>query len=245
MQSSFPPPAGEGDELLRATRADSVRLAVARDEAFGFYYPGDLEALTAAGAELVPFNTLRDPHLPDVDGLFIGGGFPEMHLEQLAANQTLRADIRQAIEGGLPTYAECGGLMYLSRAIRWQDRRAEMVGVIPAETVMEKQPQGRGYVRLRETGQGPWPPLTAGGQGIEIPAHEFHYSRLEGLPAGQTWAYEVLRGTGYDGRHDGLIYKNLLACYCHQRDLAGNHWARRFVAFVRARTPRGQTRRCL
>ena len=226
-------PRGEGKK---------VKLAIARDEAFGFYYPGDLEALTSAGAELVPFNSLRDPHLPEVDGLFIGGGFPEMRLEQLAANQTLRADIRQAIEGGLPTYAECGGLMYLSRAIRWQERRAEMVGVIPAETVMEKRPQGRGYVRLRETGQGPWPPVTAGGQAIEIQAHEFHYSRLEGLPAGQAWAYEVLRGTGYDGRHDGLIYKNLLACYCHQRDLAGNHWARRFVAFVRARTPRGQTR---
>jgi cobyrinic acid a,c-diamide synthase len=132
--------------------------------------------------------------------------------------------------------------MYLTRAIRWQDRRAEMVGVIPAETVMEKLPQGRGYVRLRETGQGPWPPAMSGDQPAEVPAHEFHYSRLEGLPPGQTWAYEVLRGAGCDGRHDGLIHKNLLACYCHQRDLAGNHWATRFVGFVRDRKSRATGR---
>ena len=233
-QSALTPlPRGEGTK---------VRLAVARDEAFGFYYPGDLEALQSAGAELVPFSTLHDTGLPPCDGLFIGGGFPEMHLEALEANASLRQDIRTAIDGGLPTYVECGGLMYLTRAIRWQDRRAEMAGVIPAETIMEKRPQGRGYVRLRETGHGPWPLTAPGGEPAEIPAHEFHYSRIEGLPAGQRWAYEVLRGTGCDGRHDGLIYKNLLACYCHQRDLAGNHWAHRFVAFVRARMSHQQTR---
>ncbi len=239
--SSFLPPEGEGSGPS-ARSATKIRLAVARDEAFGFYYPGDLEALTSAGAELVPFNTLHDSRLPAVDGLFIGGGFPEMRLEQLAANQSLRNDIREAIENGLPAYAECGGLMYLTRAIRWKDRHAEMVGVIPADTVMEKHPQGRGYVRLRETGHGPWPPAQPGDRPAEIPAHEFHYSRLEGLPSGQTWAYEVLRGAGCDGRHDGLIHKNLLACYCHQRDLAGNHWAARFVSFVRDRKSRGTGR---
>jgi cobyrinic acid a,c-diamide synthase len=244
----FPSPAGAGEvELVNipapdregsrpsAPRATAVRIGIARDEAFGFYYPGDLEALQAAGAELVPVNTLRDPRLPDVDGLFIGGGFPEMRLQELSRNRSLREDIRAAIENGLPAYAECGGLMYLSRAIRWNDERAEMVGVIPAETVMEKRPQGRGYVRLRETGAGPWPVADTAGRHADIAAHEFHYSRLEGLPPGQTWAYEVLRGFGTDGQHDGLVHRNLLACYCHQRHLASNPWARRFVDFIRSR----------
>jgi len=208
-----------------------VRIGIARDAAFAFYYPGDLDGLRAAGAELVPFDTLRDRSLPDVDGLFIGGGFPEVHLEALAANVDLRHDLRERIEAGLPTYAECGGLMYLARRIEWGEREAEMVGVIPGDVVMHERPQGRGYVRLRETPDNPWP-LTPGAHS-EIRAHEFHYSSLENLAPDQRYAYRVERGHGLDGRHDGLVRNNLLACYCHLRDLEGNHWTRRFVEFVR------------
>jgi cobyrinic acid a,c-diamide synthase len=210
-----------------------IRLGIARDEAFGFYYPGDLEALSAAGAELVPFNTLRDTRLPDVDALFIGGGFPEVHIERLAANQALRQDIRAAIESGMPAYAECGGLMYLSRRLRWGEREGDMVGVIPGDVVMCDKPQGRGYVRLHETGSAPWPLTSPGSAAAEIGAHEFHYSRIENLPPGLSYAYEVERGYGVDGCNDGIVYKNLLACYCHLRDLPGNHWASRFVDFAR------------
>lgn len=216
-----------------------VRIGIARDAAFAFYYPGDLEALRAAGAELIPFNTLTEARLPDVDALFLGGGFPEVHMQALEANATLRHDIRTAIENGLPTYAECGGLMYLARSLRWRDRRTEMVGVIPGDIVMHDRPQGRGYVKLRETGKGLWP---LGGNG-EIRAHEFHYSNLENLPPDTRYAYDVLRGTGTDGRHDGIVYKNLLACYVHVRDLDDNHWAARFVEFARhqkTRCPAGQ-----
>ena len=206
-----------------------IRLAIARDAAFGFYYPGDLEALRAAGAELVPFDTLRDARLPTADALFIGGGFPETQMEQLEANHALRRDIRDAIERGMPAYAECGGLMYLSRSLRWGERRCEMVGVIPADTVMHDRPMGRGYVRLQETGRGPWPSSTAG---TEVRAHEFHYSSLENVDTKLNFAYEVLRGSGVDGRHDGIVYKNLLACYTHMRHLKSNPWADRFVQFV-------------
>lgn len=209
-----------------------IRLGIARDEAFGFYYPGDLEALEQAGAELVPIDTLRDDRLPAIDGLFIGGGFPESCLSALAANRPLREAIYNAIEGGLPAYAECGGLMYLCRQIRWQEESAPMVGVIPADVVMHDRPQGRGYVRLRETDDSPWPDASAAPRG-EFPAHEFHYSSLENLSRPQRFAYEVVRGTGIDGTHDGLIHKNLLACYAHQRDTARHHWARRFIDFVR------------
>jgi cobyrinic acid a,c-diamide synthase len=225
--------ANHGPASLPKSTGAAVRLGIARDEAFGFYYPGDLHALSAAGAELVPFNTLRDKRLPDVDALFIGGGFPEVHLESLAANLSLKRDIRNAIESGIPAYAECGGLMYLSRQLRWGERVGEMVGVIPGDTVMHDKPQGRGYAKLRETGLAPWPLTRPGSDPAEIPAHEFHYSSLDNLPNGLTFAYEMKRGHGLDGRHDGIVHKNLLACYCHLRDLEGNHWASRFMDFAR------------
>jgi len=207
-----------------------VRIGIARDEAFGFYYPGDLEALRRAGAELVAFDTLRDRTLPAVDGLFIGGGFPEARMADLEANGSMRAAVAGFIEAGGPAYAECGGLMYLARSIAWQGKVCRMAGVIPADVVMCERPQGRGYVRLSETGASPWP--EAGGAPAEIAAHEFHYSRLENMAPGLRFAYRVLRGHGIDGVHDGIVHKNLLASYTHLRDVGGNHWTRRFVAHV-------------
>ena len=218
-----PPPAPE------ITTAP-VRIGIAHDTAFGFYYPDDLAALEQAGAELVTFNTLTDAALPAIDGLFIGGGFPECHMERLESNTALRADIRKAIQNGLPAYAECGGLMYLSRSLSWNGKRAAMVGVIPADTVMHARPQGRGYVRLRETANAPWPADAPSG---EVAAHEFHYSNLENMTEPLTFAYEVLRGSGVDGRHDGIVINNLLACYSHMRDTGQHHWAQRFVEFTR------------
>jgi len=207
-----------------------VRIGIAHDTAFGFYYPDDLAALERAGAELVTFNTLTDSVLPAIDGLFIGGGFPENHMEQLESNAALRADIRKAIQAGMPAYAECGGLMYLSRHLSWNGKRSEMVGVIPADTVMHTRPQGRGYVRLRETADAPWP---ADDPASEYAAHEFHYSNLENVTEPLTFAYQVLRGTGVDGQHDGIVINKLLACYSHMRDTRQHHWAQRFVEFVR------------
>ncbi len=221
--SSFPPPT--------IVEGPQVRIGIARDSSFGFYYPGDLEALERAGAELVFFNTMTDRQLPAVDGLFFGGGFPETHMSRLAANAELRASIRQTLEEGLPAYAECGGLMYLSRSIHWQERSAEMVGFIPADAVMHQRPQGRGYIRLRETGQGLWPLEPAGGASIR--GHEFHYSSLEGLDPDLRYAYQVERGTGIDGRRDGIVLRNTQANYAHLRDVGSNHWTTRFVDFVR------------
>ncbi|HPY42213.1 MAG TPA: cobyrinate a,c-diamide synthase, partial [Thiolinea sp.] len=108
-----------------STNSVRVRIGVCQDAAFGFYYPGDLEALQQAGAELVKIDTLQDAQLPSIDGLFIGGGFPETQMQQLEANRSMRSSIRLAIEAGLPTYAECGGLMYLARSLSWQGQRAE------------------------------------------------------------------------------------------------------------------------
>ncbi|HTY99944.1 MAG TPA: cobyrinate a,c-diamide synthase [Rhodocyclaceae bacterium] len=207
-----------------------ARIAIARDAAFGFYYADDLDALKAAGAELVPFDALRDAHLPACDGLFIGGGFPESFLDALEANATLRHDILDAVEAGLPTYAECGGLMYLARSIEWNGNRRRMVGAIAGDVVMRAKPVGRGYVVLAPTAAHPW---TAAADRSAINAHEFHYSDIENLPPDTVFAYDMQRGHGVDGRHDGIVYKNLLASYTHLRATAGCDWPRRFVDFVR------------
>ena len=207
----------------------AVRIGVARDEAFGFYYAEDLEALRGAGAELVPFDTLRDARLPQVDGLFIGGGFPEMHAPALQANAALRGEILERIRAGIPVYAECGGLMYLARSVVVGDARYQMVGAIPGDAVMHRRPVGRGYVQLQETGAFPWP----GGAAEPVRAHEFHHSSLENLAPGTRWAYRVLRGHGVDGEHDGIVQGNLLASYAHLRSVGGRGWPARFVEFVR------------
>lgn len=220
-------------ETNPAAELPKVKIGLVRDRAFGFYYADDLDALQAAGAELVPVDAVHDASLPPVDGLFIGGGFPELLMDELEANSGLRGEIRTAIENGLPAYAECGGLMYLARSLSWQGKTRQMVGVIPGDVTMHPKPVGRGYVRLQETAAHPWPAVVGEAPGAERPAHEFHYSSLDNLPEGLEYAYEVKRGTGIDGQHDGLVYKNLLASYTHFRSLQGYNWARRFVAFVR------------
>ncbi len=215
-----------------------VRIAIARDAAFGFYYPDDLEAFERAGAELIPFDTLKDKHLPDADGLFIGGGFPETHLDALSANSSLLTEIREALAAGKPAYAECGGLMYLSRRINWLGKSANMVGAVPADTVVGDRPQGRGYMLVRESGNNPWPQQqqTTLDKSTDIPAHEFHYARLKDIDTNPLFAHTVARGTGIDGFRDGLIVNNLLAGFAHHRNTAANPWVERFVAFVREKS---------
>ena len=209
---------------------EGLRIGIVQDRAFGFYYPGDLEAIQESGAELVKIDAINDTRLPDIDGLFIGGGFPERHAAALERNAAMRNAVRHAIDSGLPTYAECGGIMYLSQAIRWQEQNFEMAGVIPAKSVMHERPQGRGYVKLVENDRHPWPyPRT-----IEsvMHAHEFHYSALEGLPDTLPFAYRMTRGYGISGVDDGLVYNNLLASYTHLRNTAQTPWVRRFLGFV-------------
>jgi cobyrinic acid a,c-diamide synthase len=216
---------------------DKVTIGVARDRAFGFYYADDLDALVAAGAEIVPFDTLGDAQLPDVDALYIGGGFPEVFAAELEKNVTLRSQIKQAIENGMPAYAECGGLMYLSRSITYQGQSYQMVDAIPGDVQMHDKPIGRGYVHLAENPAHPWPRQNAPAK--QIRAHEFHYSSLENLPPDSQFAYRVERGHGINGQQDGLILNNLLASYTHLRTIGSCYWASRFVAFIqRVKTER-------
>jgi len=229
--ASLPPSVPTGDRPAPIAR-EPVRIAIARDAAFGFYYPDDLAALARAGAALVDFSPVRDAELPDADGLFIGGGFPEFRLRELSENRFLREAVRDFVESGGTVYAECGGLMYLCRELHWGERRGTMCGVLNADVAMYERPQGRGYVRLRETPAFPWPrvPETP----PEIRAHEFHHSAILNPDPAWTFGYRVLRGKGIDGRHDAIVYRNLVAAYSHLRAVGGNDWTGRFVEQVRA-----------
>jgi cobyrinic acid a,c-diamide synthase len=208
-----------------------LRIGIAQDRAFGFYYSGDLDAIRETGASLIAIDTLEDKYLPDIDGLFIGGGFPERHANALQKNVSLRQMIKSAIEAGLPTYAECGGMMYLSEQLSWQNSSYNMVGAIPGRTTMHEKPCGRGYVKLEENQHSAlWP--GSENYAKTIHAHEFHYSSLDGLPEDMPFVYSVKRGTGIDQQKDGLIYKNLLASYTHLRNTDKTPWVNRFLSFV-------------
>ena len=223
--------------LSRQAGPRPVVVGVARDRAFGFYYPDDMEALARAGAELVFFDTLRDARLPRADGLIIGGGFPEVFMRELEANTGLRGEILAAIQAGMPAYAECGGLMYLARSLSWRGDTRRMVGAIAGDVVLHEKPVGRGYVKLVPTAAHPW--QDQGAARTELAAHEFHYSSIEGLAADTRFAYRVVRGHGSDGKSDGIVVNNLLANYAHLRSAGSCNWAARFVDFVRSRAPAG------
>lgn len=208
-----------------------ITIAIAKDAAFGFYYPDDLEAFEREGAKLVFFDALRDKVLPPCDGLFLGGGFPEMQLQQLHDNGSMRTSIKKALEAGLPCYAECGGLMYLSNSISWRDQSAEMVGVIDGDIVMSERPQGRGFVKLEETSVALWSGQATTDKPLQ--AHEFHYAQLKGLPKDSQYAYAIKRGFGIDGTRDGLIVGNCTASFSHLRNTAQTPWVSAFTDFVR------------
>jgi cobyrinic acid a,c-diamide synthase len=195
-----------------------------RDRAFTFYYPENLEALEAAGAELTFINALVDTHLPPVDALYMGGGFPEIFMDELSANGNLRTSIKNAIENGLPVYAECGGMMYLSRRIIWGEKSAEMVGVLPCEIEMTGKPQGHGYVVAQVDKENPF-----FAKGATLRGHEFHNSRL--VATGQTLntAYSLARGNGLGGGRDALVIHNVLASYTHLHIGGAADWARGLV----------------
>ncbi len=204
-----------------------VRIGVIRDRAFTFYYPENLEALVDAGAELVFVDALGDTGLPCVDALYIGGGFPEMFMEELSDNRRLRLDIRSAARSGLPIYAECGGLMYLARRIVWKGRSAEMVGVLPCDIEVADRPQGHGYV-IAEAADG-HPFLSAG---TIIRGHEFHNSRIVNSQEDLSTTYRLLRGNGLGGGRDGLVYRNVLASYTHLHASGSPGWAEGLVAWA-------------
>jgi cobyrinic acid a,c-diamide synthase len=162
-----------------------------------------------------------------VDGLYIGGGFPEFFLEELEKNWNLRKDIANAVEAGLPVYAECAGLMYLCRTISWKGRSYEMVGVIPSDVQLLKKPQGHGYVVADVVGENAFFPI-----GLTLRGHEFHHSKLVS-PEDLRFVYRMRRGQGVSGNNDGVVYKNVFGSYVHLHALGTPEWATGFVSLMR------------
>jgi cobyrinic acid a,c-diamide synthase len=202
-----------------ARDARRVRVGVLRDRAFSFYYPENLEALEAAGAELVYVSPLADRALPAIDALYAGGGFPEEHAEALAANEQLRRALASALAAGLPAWAECGGLMYLARALVRDGREHPMVGALPLVVEHTARPQGHGYMAATVDRANPFFPV-----GTRLLGHEFHYSRPSGVPGGET-ALAVERGVGLGAGRDGLAVGNVVATYMHVHALGTPAWA--------------------
>ena len=197
-----------------------VRVGYFSDSAFTFYYPENLEALAGEGATLVPISALADQKLPPVDALYIGGGFPETHTAELAANRSLLDAVRKAANAGLPIYAECGGLMYLAESLEWQGKTVALAGVLPIRVRMHDRPQGHGYCLMKVDSPNPFLPV-----GTELKGHEFHYSRIEGGATGLRTAYSVLKGRGCIGQRDGIATGNILASYLHLHALGCPEWA--------------------
>jgi cobyrinic acid a,c-diamide synthase len=219
-----PFPCGERDEEKQG-RPSKAKIGIIRDRAFNFYYPENLEALREEGAQILFINSFTD-RLPEVDGLYFGGGFPEFFLADLEKNRKLREDIAEAIEAGLPVYAECAGLMYLCRTILWQGKPYEMVGIIPAEVQLSEKPEGHGYVVVEVFDENPLFPV-----GLTLRGHEFHHSSLS-WPGDLRFAYRVKRGRGIHHQLDGVVYKNLFASYVHLHALGTPEWARGFVSLA-------------
>ena len=217
--------AGAKKDSLRG-RDPRVKLGIIRDRAFNFYYPENLESLMNEGADLVFINSFKD-RLPKIDGLYIGGGFPEFFLKELAGNPGLRQDIAEAIEEGLPVYAECAGLMYLCRSIAWQNKSYKMVGVIPSEVQLSERPEGHGYAVAKVVKENPFLSV-----GLTLRGHEFHHSSLLKLDDLQ-FAYQIQRGKGIAGKWDGIIYKNLFASYIHLHALGTPEWAKGFISLAK------------
>ena len=204
-----------------------VKIGVFRDAAFCFYYPENLSALRNSGAELVFIDSLHESSLPDIDGLYLGGGFPESFLELLSANKGLIRDVHERVEAGMPLYAECGGLIYLCRSASYGDKKYALAELLPFDIAFQLHPAGHGYLDLKSRYDSPW-----FRKDVRVKAHEFHYSKPVVQNAECNYQFDVIRGNGITGKHDGLLYKNLFASYGHIHATGNPDWARTFVALA-------------
>ena len=206
-----------------ATQPRRAAIAVAQDRAFSFYYQDSLDLLEAWGAEIVPFSPLDDEALPDgVDGVYLGGGFPELFAEELSENGGMLSSMRDAIDRRIPVYAECGGLMYLGRSLSDLDgRQFPMVGAIPVVSSMEGRRLHLGYREVAAWADGP---LLAAGQ--QVRGHEFHWSVLQEPPDSATAAYQVVN---QEGRPEGFRAGSVWASYIHVHLGSRPGLAQRFV----------------
>jgi cobyrinic acid a,c-diamide synthase len=201
------------------------RIGIVKDSAFQFYYPENIEALVSSGAEIVFMSPFLDSQIPPVDAIYIGGGFPETHAQQLAENVTFSRQLKSLADDGLPIYAECGGLMYLGKELVLDGKSYPMANVLPIIFGFSKKPQGHGYTIIEVEKENPYFK-----KGSEIRGHEFHYSRVsEWTGNDNDLVFCMKKGVGFINKKDGVCYKNVLATYTHIHALGTPSWAEALV----------------
>lgn len=218
--------------------AEKLRIGVIRDSAFQFYYPENFEFLERGGAEIVPLSAVGDRDVPELDALYVGGGFPETHALALAENRSFREAMGRAVNSGLPVYAECGGLMYLGRSLRVQGKDYPMSGILPLDFELHKKPRGHGYTDIEVDTENPYFPV-----GTCLKGHEFHYSSARAFnPNSVSTAFKLHKGTGLGGGRDGVVSGTVLASYTHLHALGSPEWTRGLLARAEAfRSSRNRT----
>ncbi|HHT9110432.1 MAG TPA: cobyrinate a,c-diamide synthase [Candidatus Brocadiaceae bacterium] len=214
--------------LFSGTKEKShFRMAIAIDEAFNFYYHDNLDLLESYGAELTYFSPLYDKYLPaDVNALYIGGGFPELHANVLAANTTMKESIRKAYKNGAIIYGECGGMMYLlEQLVDFNQKTHEMCGILKGKTQMENKRQGLGYITVQAEHD-----TILCKKGETFRAHEFHWSSLH-VPEGTPYAYSISKYNENKSRPDGLYKDRVLASYTHIHFATNPNLVKHFLTY--------------
>lgn len=226
------PAAGSAEEISEKKVADPAtafkikpRIGIMRDSAFQFYYQENIDALISEGAELVYTSPLSDKTIPDIDALYIGGGFPETHAKELSENTFYKEELKALAAKGLPIYAECGGLMYLGKKLVLEGETYDMAGILPVVFGFSKKPQAHGYTIVMVEENNPYYKI-----GTEIYGHEFHYSSvLEWSGEEKDLAFRLKRGSGLINNKDGVVFKNILATYTHIHALGTPAWAEAMI----------------
>lgn len=202
-----------------------VRIGYFSDSVFTFYYPENLERLAQSGAELVPISSLKERKLPEIDALYIGGGFPETHAGKLGENQILMQSVKSAADAGMPIYAECGGLIYLCRNLIWNENKFPMAGVFDLDLEMYPRPVGHGYTSLDVVAENPFFPV-----GTRINGHEFHYSGIKSNLPADAGCCRMETGVGLGNKRDGLVFRQTFAAYTHIHTDGEHGWANAFIS---------------
>ena len=208
-------------------KKNSLTIGIAFDSSFGFYYQDDLDKIINYGHKIKKIDFIKDKKLPKIDGLIIGGGFPEIKATELARNSSMKESVRDAVEHNLPVYAECGGLMYLANKLTFNKKTMKMCNVFDININMNSKPIGRGYTVVDAVSHHPW-----GLIGKDIHAHEFHYSSVENNKNKYKYAFNIKRGHGINGKKDGFVYKKTLASFTHLRSTECFDWVKCFLKFI-------------
>lgn len=200
---------------------ERVTIGVIRDSAFQFYYPDNIDALCKLGARIVFISPLKETSIPDVDAIYMGGGFPETHAPELARNQGFRDSLKRISEKGLPIYAECGGLIFLGQSIRLEDQIYPMSGIFPIQFGLCKLPQGHGYTKVEVVHENPFFKT-----GEILKGHEFRYSSILTIEyTDGEMAFRMERGKGIIDKKDGFFKQNTFGTYTHLHALGAVSWA--------------------